>query len=64
MTVIDLVKKLKEGEHRADAIARIIGYVVMIQRLGWDGLPVNRTSKYKLIRDFKMLEIDPLSVEL
>lgn len=41
MTVPDLVRKLKEGQHRADAIARILGYVVMIQRLGWDGLPVS-----------------------
>ena len=64
MTVVALVEKLKQGHHRADAIARIIGYVVMIQRLGWDGVPVNRTSRYKLVRDFKMLDIDPLSVEL
>ena len=62
--MVELVQKLKENHHRADAIARIIGYVVMIQRLGWEGLPVNRTSRYKLVRDFKMLEIDPLSVEI
>jgi hypothetical protein len=64
MTVVELVNKLKAGRHRADAIARIVGYVVMIQRLGWEGLPMNRTSVWKLEKSFKLLEIDPLTVEL
>ena len=64
MTVVDLVAKLKAGQHRADAIARVIGYVVMIQRLGWDNLPVNRITKYNLEKMFRFLEIDPHSVEI
>ncbi len=64
MTVIDLVAKLKAGQHRADTIARIIGYVVMIQRLGWDDLPVNRITKYNLEKMFRLLEIDPYTVEI
>jgi len=63
MTVVELVQKLKAGQHRADAIARIIGYAAMIQRLGWDDLPINRISKYNLEKTFRLLEIDPLSIE-
>lgn len=64
MTVVDLVAKLKAGQHRADAIARIVGYVVMIQRLGWDELPINRVTRYTLEKTFRLLEIDPHSVEI
>ncbi len=64
MTVVDLVAKLKAAQHRADAIARIIGYVVMIQRLGWDNVPVNRITRYNLEKTFRLLEIDPHSVEI
>ncbi|MBV9852105.1 MAG: hypothetical protein JO250_20765 [Armatimonadetes bacterium] len=64
MTVVDLVAKLRAGQHRADAIARIVGYIVMIQRLGWDDLPLNRVSKYNLEKTFRLLEIDPHQVEL
>jgi hypothetical protein len=63
MTVVDLVHKLKAGQHRADAIARIIGYAAMIQRLGWDELPINRISKYNLEKTFRLLNIDPHSIE-
>lgn len=63
MTVIELVTKLTASQHRADVIARIIGYAAMIQRLGWDNLPINRASRYNIERDFRMLEIDPLSIE-
>jgi len=64
MTVVELVNKLKQSQQRADAIARVIGYVVMIQRLGWDELPMNRTSKWKLEKMFKLLGVDPLKVEI
>jgi hypothetical protein len=64
MTIVDLVAKLREAQHRADAIARIIGYTVMIQRLGWDNLPVNRITRYNLEKMFRLLEIDPHSVEI
>ena len=64
MTVVELVAKLQASHHRVDAIARIVGYVVMIQRMGWDNMPLNRTAKFGLQRTFRLLEIDPLSVEL
>lgn len=64
MTVPDLVAKLKASQHRADTIARIVGYTVMIQHLGWDNLPVNRITRYNLEKMFRLLEIDPLAVEI
>lgn len=64
MTVVDLVSRLQESEQRADAIARVLGYVVMIQRLGWDGMPISRSSKWKIEKMFKLLGVDPHSVEL
>ena len=63
MTVVELVEKLKAGNHRADVIARLVGYAAMIQRLGWDNLPINRASRYNLERDFRMLDIDPFKIE-
>ena len=62
MTVPDLVAKLRASQYRADAIARIIGYVVMIQGLGWDELNLSRQSKYALIKTFRSLGIDPSEV--
>ena len=64
MTVPELVEKLKAGHHRADAIARIIGYIVMIQRMGWDKLPLNRTARFGLEKTLRLLEIDPLTIEI
>jgi hypothetical protein len=64
MTVVELVEKLKASQHRADVIARIIGYVVMVQRLGWDNLPINRATRYNLEKDFRLLGIDPFSIEI
>ena len=64
MTVVALVEKLKASHHRGDAIARIIGYIVLIQRLGWENLPVNQTTKYNLKAMFRNLDIDPAAIEL
>lgn len=64
MTVVDLVAKLRASQLRADAIARIVGYVVMIQRLGWDDLPVNRITRYSLEKTFRLLDIDPRTIEI
>ena len=64
VTVVDLVAKLREDQHRGDVIARIVGYVVMVQRLGWDGLPLNRIAKYNLQKTFRLLNIDPLQIEI
>lgn len=64
MTVVELVEKLKASHHRGDAIARILGYIVMIQRLGWDRVPINRSARFNLERTFKLLEIDPAAVEI
>ena len=63
MTVTELVTSLKENQHRADAIARIIGYVAMIQHMGWDELPMNRISKYNLEKTFRLLGIDPHDIK-
>ncbi len=59
MTVVDLVAKLRASQYRADAIARMIGYVAMIQRLGWDELNISRQSKHSLLKTFRALGIDP-----
>lgn len=64
MTVVQLVEKLRASHHRADAIARIIGYIVMIQRLGWDSLPINRITRYSLEKTFRLLDIDPTAIEI
>jgi hypothetical protein len=64
MTVVELVEKLKASHHRGDAIARVIGYVVMIQRLGWENLPVNQTTRYNLKSMFKSLDVDPFAIEV
>lgn len=64
MTVLELVAKLVAAKQRADAVARIVGYIVMIQRLGWDDLPLNRTARHNLEKTFRLLEIDPHKVEL
>lgn len=64
MTIVQLVAELRASHHRADVIARIVGYIVMIQRLGWDDLPLNRIAKYNLQKTFKLLDIDPTSVEV
>jgi len=64
MTVVDLVDKLRASQYRADAVARVIGYVVMIQRLGWDGLKVTRMARHNIEKTFKSLGVDPFSVEL
>lgn len=64
MTVVELVEKLKASHHRGDAIARVIGYIVMIQRLGWENLPVNQTTRYNLKSMFKSLDIDPFVIEV
>ncbi len=64
VTVVDLVAKLRADQHRGDVIARIVGYVVMIQRLGWEELPLNRIAKYNLKKTFRLLNIDPLQIEI
>jgi hypothetical protein len=63
MTVTDLVAKLQKSQHRADAIARVVGYAAMIQKLGWDNLPVSRESLWRIEKMFRLLDLDPLKVE-
>jgi hypothetical protein len=62
MTVADLVAKLRASQYRADAIARLIGYVAMIQHMGWDELNLSRQSRYALLKTFRSLGIDPHEV--
>jgi hypothetical protein len=64
MTVPDLVARMKAAGNRADVIARLIGYIAMIQHLGWDNLPCSRVTRFELQRTFRHLEIDPLKLEL
>ena len=59
MTVPDLVTKLRASQYRADAIARLIGYVAIIQKIGWDELNLSRQSKYALLKTFRSLGINP-----
>ena len=59
MTVPDLVAKLRASQFRADAIARLIGYVAIIQSMGWDELNISRQSKHALLKTFRSLGIDP-----
>lgn len=63
MTVIELVEKLNASQHRADAIARVVGYAAMIQKLGWDNLPVSRESVWRIEKMFRLLDLDPFTVE-
>ncbi len=62
MTVADLVAKLRASQYRADAIARLIGYVAMIQHMGWDELNLSRQSRHALLKTFRSLGIDPHEV--
>jgi len=64
MTVPDLVAKLKASNHRADSIARIIGWVTLIQHVGWENLPGNRGTRFNIERTFRQLEIDPMKVDI
>ena len=64
MTVVELVEKLEARDYRVDAIARIIGYCLMIQRLGWDALKLRRSARFNLEKLFRALEVDPLLVDL
>ena len=65
MTVVELVDILKANDERVDAIARIVGYAVMIQRLGgMDKLPMNRISRYNLEKTFRLLGVDPATLEI
>jgi len=59
MTVPDLVAKLRASQNRADAIARVVGYVAIIQALGWDELNITRQSKHALLKTFRSLGINP-----
>jgi hypothetical protein len=64
MTVIDLVAKLKANDYRVDAIARIVGYIVLIQGIGWDELNLSRTARHNLQKIFRTLGIDPQDVKV
>jgi len=62
MTVPDLVAKLRASQFRADAIARLIGYVAIIQKMGWDELHISRQSKHALLKTFRSLGINPAEI--
>lgn len=63
MTVPDLVAKLRANQYRADAVARVIGYIALIQALGWEGLNLSRQSKHALLKTFRSLGIDPQDID-
>jgi hypothetical protein len=62
MTVSELVERLEASQYRTDVIARMIGYVVLIKRSGWEGLRLSRAAKFALIKNFRSLGIDPEAV--
>jgi hypothetical protein len=64
MTIPELVEKLQANQYRTDAIARIIGYIVMIQGLGWDELRLSRQSKSGLQKTFRSIGIDPHTIRI
>ena len=64
MTASDLVGKLKANHYRADAIARVIGYIYLIQTTGWDEMRLSRTARHTLLKTFRSLGVDPQDVKL